>query len=102
MNDQAPATATTTSPTLGGKLVALGGVVIACAYLANLGAGFVGEIPDVIPGLGNLDEVFFSGLLIISMHKLGIPLIPGLTSPRGTTVNPAAANLSDANRSNRP
>jgi hypothetical protein len=86
---------------MGGKLVALGGVVIACAYLANIGAGFIGEIPDVIPGLGNLDEVFFSGLLIISMHKLGIPIIPGLTSPRGMTVDPAAGNLPDASQSNR-
>jgi hypothetical protein len=100
MNDTLPSTTTTTSPaassTLGGKLVALGGVVIACAYLANIGAGFVGEIPDIIPGLGNLDEVFFSGLLIVSMHKLGIPLIPGLTSMR-----PPIANLPDS-RSKTP
>jgi hypothetical protein len=80
-----------------GKLFALGGVVVSCIYLANIGAGFVGEIPDIIPGVGNLDEVFFSGLLIISMHKLGIPIIPGLTSPR---LPPA--NLTGPDRSSRP
>ena len=36
------------------------------------------EIPDVVPGLGNLDEVFFSGLLIFSLAKLGINVIPNL------------------------
>ncbi len=59
-------------------------------------------VPDFFPGVGNLDEVFFSGLLIISMHKLGIPIIPGLTSPRGMTVNPADANLTDSGKSNNP
>jgi hypothetical protein len=29
-------------PTLAGKLVALAGVAISCAYLANLGAGLIG------------------------------------------------------------
>ena len=43
-----------------GKLLALLGVIASCAYLANLGAGVLGEIPDIIPGAGNLDEVFFS------------------------------------------
>lgn len=66
--------------TLGGKLLALGGLAVSAAYLANLGAGFIGEIPDILPGIGNLDEVFFSGLLIMSLHRLGIPVIPGLAS----------------------
>jgi hypothetical protein len=101
MNSEAPVSVASTTPTLSGKLVALGGVVIACAYLANLGAGFIDIIPDNLPGIGNLDEVFFSGLLIISMHKLGIPLIPGLTSPRGMTVNQDAGSLPDAGKSNR-
>jgi hypothetical protein len=77
-------------PTLAGKLVALAGVAISCAYLANLGAGLIGEVPDVIPGLGNLDEVFFSGVLIMSLHKLGIPVIPGLSSVRPNL--PAGSN----------
>jgi hypothetical protein len=47
-------------------------------------------VPDVIPGLGNLDEVFFSGVLIMSLHKLGIPVIPGLSSVRPNL--PAGSN----------
>jgi hypothetical protein len=65
-------------PSFASKLLALGGVLLSCAYLANLGWGAVGEIPDIIPGVGNLDEVFFSGLLIMSLHRLGIQVIPGL------------------------
>jgi hypothetical protein len=69
--------------TLGGKLVALGGVVISAAYLANLTAGVIPlEIPDVLPGVGNLDEVFFSGVLIASLAKLGINIIPGMSGNR--------------------
>ena len=69
-------------PTLTGKLLALGGVLLSCAYLGNLGWGAIGEIPDFLPGVGNLDEVFFSGLLIVSLHKLGIQVIPGLANSR--------------------
>jgi hypothetical protein len=72
----------TARPTLAGKLVALGGVLVSAAYLSNLGAGVLGEIPDVVPGLGNLDEVFFSGLLILSLAKLGINVIPNLQAPK--------------------
>ena len=71
-----------TGPTLTSKLIAIGGVLVSCVYLANLGAGLIGEIPDVIPGLGNLDEVFFSGLLIVSLAKLGINIVPNLHSPK--------------------
>lgn len=69
-----------TGPTFTSKLIAIGGVLLSCAYLGNIGAGLVGEIPDVIPGLGNLDEVFFSGLLIVSLAKLGINIVPNLHS----------------------
>lgn len=65
-------------PTLTTKLFAIGCVLVSCAYLGNIGAGIFGEIPDVIPGLGNLDEVFFSGLLIVSLAKLGINIVPNL------------------------
>jgi hypothetical protein len=64
--------------TLAGKLVALFGVLISCAYLANLGGGVLLEIPDIIPGLGNLDEVFFTTVLLASLAKLGIPLVPNV------------------------
>jgi hypothetical protein len=66
--------------TVAGKLVAIAGVVISCLYLANLGSGFLLEIPDVIPGLGNLDEVFFTTVLLASLAKLGISVVPNLKS----------------------
>ena len=62
--------------TLAGKAVALAGVVISCAYLANLGGGLFLEIPDILPGIGNLDEVFFTTVLLASLAKLGISVLP--------------------------
>jgi hypothetical protein len=64
--------------TLAGKLVALVGVFISLAYLANLGAGVFPELPDNIPGIGNLDEVFFTTVLLASLGKLGVSLVPNL------------------------
>jgi hypothetical protein len=66
--------------TVAGKLLAIAGVVISCLYLANLGGGFLVEIPDVIPGVGNLDEVFFTTVLLASLAKLGISVVPNLKS----------------------
>jgi uncharacterized membrane protein YkvA (DUF1232 family) len=69
------------SPSLASKLAALGGVVVSIVYLANLTGGIIPlEIPDVLPIVGNLDEVFFSGLLIASLNHLGIPLVPNFRS----------------------
>jgi hypothetical protein len=64
--------------TVAGKLVAVAGVVISCLYLANLGAGVFPELPDNIPGIGNLDEVFFTTVLLASLAKLGISVVPNL------------------------
>ena len=71
-------------PTLTSKLLALGGILLSCAYLGNLGFGTFAEIPDAFPVVGNLDEVFFSGLLIVSLARLGINVIPGLPSTKDT------------------
>jgi hypothetical protein len=76
--------------TLTGKLVAVAGVVVSCLYLSNIGVGVFEFIPDVLPGVGNLDEVFFSGVLIASLHKLGISLLPGL-GPAAYRSKPPAA-----------
>lgn len=62
--------------TIVGKAVALAGVVVSCAYLANLGGGLFLEIPDILPGVGNLDEVFFTTVLLASLAKLGISVFP--------------------------
>ena len=66
--------------TVAGKLVAIAGVAISCLYLANLGAGVFPELPDNIPGIGNLDEVFFTTVLLASLAKLGISIVPNLKS----------------------
>src|SRR4029450_3674860 len=47
-----------------------------------IGAGVFGEIPDNLPVVGNLDEVFFSGLLIVCLAKLGINIVPNLQGVR--------------------
>jgi hypothetical protein len=65
-----------TTSTLASKAVALAGVVVSCAYLANLGGGLFLEIPDILPGVGNLDEVFFTTVLLASLAKLGIGVLP--------------------------
>ena len=64
--------------TILGKLLAILGVVVSLLFLANLTfGGFIPlEIPDALPFIGNLDEVFFTGLLLTSLGYLGIPLIP--------------------------
>jgi hypothetical protein len=64
------------TPSTASKLAALGGVVVSILYLANIGAGLLFELPDALPIIGNLDEVFFSGLLIACLNHLGIPLLP--------------------------
>ena len=55
--------------------LAILGTIVSILYLANLTFGIV-EIPDNLPIIGNLDEVFFSGVLFASLSRLGIRL-PG-------------------------
>ena len=49
------------------------GVIVSVLYLANLTFGIL-EIPDNLPIIGNLDEVFFSGILFASLARFGIYL----------------------------
>lgn len=44
-------------------------------YLFNPGAGFIEILPDNIPLVGNLDELFFSGLLLKVLAHFGVNLI---------------------------
>jgi hypothetical protein len=63
--------------TLVGKVMAIAGVLVSLVFLANLTFGIIPlEIPDNLPIVGNLDEVFFTGVLLASLSYLGIPLIP--------------------------
>ncbi len=69
------------------RLAAMCGVMLSVLYLSNLSMGII-EIPDNLPFIGNLDEVFFSGVLFASLARLGIYLPVGQrpvrrdTSPR--------------------
>jgi hypothetical protein len=53
--------------------LAIFGVIVSLVYLSNITMG-VFEIPDNLPFVGNLDEVFFTGVLFASLAKLGINL----------------------------
>ncbi|MEQ8851731.1 hypothetical protein [Gimesia sp.] len=52
------------------------GLLLSAIYLSNITMGVV-EIPDNLPLIGNLDEVFFSGVLFASLSRLGINLPVG-------------------------
>lgn len=55
----------------GSKGWAIFGLIVSLVYLANPTMG-VFELPDYLPIIGNLDEVFFTGVLFASLAKLGI------------------------------
>ena len=57
------------------KLIAVVGLILSGLFLLNLGAGLV-EVPDVIPIIGNIDEVFASGVFFACLSQLGINLLP--------------------------
>lgn len=59
------------------------GLIVSVLYLANLSGGFI-EIPDNLPVVGNLDEVFFSGVLFASLAQLGyeIPFLEAAMTGR--------------------
>jgi len=67
-----------TKPGWIGQSLAAVGALVSALYLANIGAGFVELSPDNLPGIGNLDEFFFSLLLIYCLQKLGLNLLPFL------------------------
>jgi hypothetical protein len=70
--------ASSQSTSWSGKIFAAVGVLVSVLYLANLGAGLFELGPDVLPGIGNLDEVLFTAVLIYCMRQLGIDLLPYL------------------------
>ncbi|EAQ79890.1 hypothetical protein DSM3645_22159 [Blastopirellula marina DSM 3645] len=51
-------------------------MIVSVIYLSNITMGIF-EIPDNLPFVGNLDEVFFSGVLFASLAHLGINLPVG-------------------------
>ncbi len=73
------------------------GLIVSVLYLANLSAGFI-EIPDNLPVIGNLDEVFFSGVLFASLAQLGFE-IPWLESAMTGRKKKKSSTVIDAENS---
>ena len=66
-----------------GWYLSLLGAIGSIIFLANPGAGILPfEIPDVIPGIGNIDEAVVTGFLISCLARLGVNVIPGLNRNR--------------------
>ena len=55
-------------------VLAAAGALFSIVYLGNLGMGVVELSPDNLPGAGNLDEAFFTMLLVYCLTTLGIRL----------------------------
>lgn len=53
---------------------ALAGATFSFVWLLNLQMGVFFEIPDNLPIVGNLDEAFFTTLLLACLSYLGIEL----------------------------
>jgi hypothetical protein len=68
--------------TAAGTAVSVLGLLFSGLYLINPTGGLVEIIPDALPLVGNIDEVFVSGVLFASLHYLGLR-IPGLSSRLG-------------------
>ena len=72
-----------------GTLAAAGGAIISVLYLLNPGWGVFELLPDNLPIIGNLDEVFFTLLLLWCLQTLGIRLPPALAAVLGRGRLPA-------------
>lgn len=59
-------------------LFAVIGALLALAYLSNPGWGVAEVLPDNIPGLGNIDEVIATTILISCLARLGIRITPNV------------------------
>ena len=56
--------------------MALAGVLLSGLFLLNLSFGVVFELPDLLPVVGNLDEVAVSAFFFGCLSYLGINLVP--------------------------
>jgi hypothetical protein len=62
-------------------VVSLIGIALSLLFLANLSFGLL-EIPDNLPIVGNIDEVFVTGVLIACLSRFGIHLAPNFDPRR--------------------
>lgn len=64
------------------KFTAAAAILLGLAYLLNPGAGVIELLPDVIPGLGNIDEAGATALLIWGASVMrGMRSAPKLAEP---------------------
>jgi hypothetical protein len=63
-----------------GRVLAVVGALLSAVYLSNIGLGTFELLPDVLPAVGNIDEVLFTLLLVYCLRKLGIDVAPFLSS----------------------
>lgn len=52
------------------------GVIISSLYLLNITFGIAEFLPDNLPFVGNIDEVFVSGVFYSCLRYLGLDLMP--------------------------
>lgn len=81
-----PAPVSTVS-SLTGNLISVIGLVLSGLFLANPGMGAFLEIPDIIPGIGNLDEVVATTIFLACLSRLGINVLPHGGSRKTTVVD---------------
>ena len=68
------------------NLISVIGLVLSGIYLANPSPGGIVEfIPDIIPGIGNLDEFIATTIFLTCLSRLGINVLPQ-SNPRKTVV----------------
>ena len=68
-------------------LLAILGAILALVYLSNPTVGVFEFIPDNIPGIGNIDEVIATTILLTCLARLGIHITPNVAR------RPEAPNL---------
>jgi hypothetical protein len=76
-----------------GTVFALVGAALSTLFLANLGLGLGFEIPDILPVIGNVDEVVASAVLFSCLSYLGVNVLPHWMHPSVIT---AAKQRTDA------
>jgi uncharacterized membrane protein YkvA (DUF1232 family) len=74
-------------PSIWTYIWAILGVILSLLYLSNPGWGIFELLPDALPGIGNIDEVIATTILLTSLAKLGIQIAPTATKlPRAELI----------------
>lgn len=82
-------------PSIWTYIWAILGVILSLLYLSNPGLGFFEFIPDALPGVGNIDEVIATTILLSSLARLGIQIAPTATKSARPELIPEKKPQSD-------